>query len=96
MYVLCMLYTVYVCIYCVCIYCVCIYCVCVYCVCMYCVCVYCVCTVQLNANLMTARGLQVENPQVNVDTRAGKDQGVRHGFSPCGREVMAPVCYKLL
>ena len=45
---------------------------------------------------MTARGLQVENPQVNVHTRAGKDQGVRHGFSPCGREVMAPVCYKLL
>ena len=53
-------------------------------------------TVQLNANLMTARGLQVENAQVNVHTRAGKDQGVRHGFSPCGREVMAPVCYKLL
>ena len=54
------------------------------------------CTVQLNANLMTARGLQVENAQVNVHTRAGKDQGVRHGFSPCGRKVMAPVCYKLL
>ena len=38
-------------------------------------------TVQLNANLMTARGLQVENAQVNVHTRAGKDQGVRHGFT---------------
>ena len=53
-------------------------------------------TVQLNANLKTARGLQVENAQVSVHTRAGKDQGVRHGFSPCGREAMAPVCYKLL
>ena len=55
-----------------------------------------ICTVQLNANLKTARGLQVENTQVSVHMRAGKDQGVRHGFSPCGREVMAPVCYKLL
>ena len=52
--------------------------------------------VQLNANLMTARGLQVENAQVNVHTRVGKDQRVHHSFSPCGREVMAPVCYKLL
>ena len=33
---------------------------------------------------MTARGLQVENTQVNVHTRAGKDQGVHHGFSPTG------------
>ena len=30
---------------------------------------------------MTACGLQVENAQVNVHTRAGKDQGVRRGFS---------------
>ena len=43
-----------------------------------------ICTVQLNANLITARGLQVENAQVNVHTREGKDQGVRHGFSPTG------------
>ena len=57
-------------------------------------------TVQLNANLLTARGLQVKNVQVNLHMRAGKEQGVRHSFSPtgptCGREVMAPVCYKLL
>ena len=43
------------------------------------------CTVWLNANLMIARGLQVENAQVNVHTRAGKDQGVCHGFSPTGQ-----------
>ena len=30
-------------------------------------------------------GLQVENVQVNLHTRAGKDQGVRHGFSPTGQ-----------
>ena len=42
-------------------------------------------TVQLNANLMTARGLQVENAQVNLHTRADKDQDVRHGFSPTGQ-----------
>ena len=34
---------------------------------------------------MTTRGLQVEDPQVNLHTRTGKDQGVRHGFSPTGQ-----------
>ena len=34
---------------------------------------------------MTTRGLQVKNTQVNVHTHAGKDQGVRHGFSPTGQ-----------
>ena len=57
--------------------------------------------VQLNANLMTAGGLQVENTQVNVHTRAGKDQGVRHGFSPTGQPAGMKlwrlfVTYKLL
>ena len=42
-------------------------------------------TVQLNANLMTAHRLQVENAQVSSHTRAGKDQGVRHGFTPTGQ-----------
>ena len=59
-----------------------------------------ICTVQLNANLMTVRGLQVENTQVNLHTHAGKDQGDRQRFfiyrPTCGCEVMAPVCYKLL
>ena len=41
--------------------------------------------VQLNANLMTAHGLQVENAQVNLHTHAGKDQGVHHSFSPTGQ-----------
>ena len=56
-------------------------------------------TVQLNANLMTVRRLQVENSQVNLHTCGDKDQGVRQFFTyrpTCGHEVMAPVCYKLL
>ena len=34
---------------------------------------------------MTARGLQVENAQVNLHMCADKDQGVRHGFSLIGQ-----------
>ena len=45
----------------------------------------CASTVQLNANLMTTHRLQVENTQVNLHTRADKDQGIRHSFSPTGQ-----------